>query len=730
MKKSGQLLASNVHFEPVSHSPLNTLGNGDLQLSHFEKKQVPDKRPISEVKRLGVEFSSNTNESLSRKPTLSSTTRISRRSTIASTSEEDKANLENSEVEKHSIASETLSFLDGDSPNDIDNAQIATKKKTQEFRHVFKNMSELEKLVAAFSCALLKEILVQGKLYLTQNYLCFNSNILGWVTNLIIPLQEVIQIEKKSTVLLFPNGMAITTLHQKYVFATFHSRDAAFDLITKVWKKSLQDDKHTKKAPKLKRRMTSKLVGARKLVLETSEWSDDEGLFSDPGDDLQLLPLSDETSDEDRYNVMTRSLAKRRTRTFKNDDEADRNSHDLDFEVDVDAEQSSNESEEISKSPKRGDSFKGFENPGPAKHSATSFDYQKSSNDVLIIEKTFSAPLGVVVNMLYGADNSFYIKFLEDLKNFDIEKEKITDLTSKLKSRKYAYTKPLSGPIGPKQTKCNITESLEKCDFTSYCEAQQITQTPDVPLGSSFKIKTLLLFAWGENNTTKMTVYTSIEWISKSWLKSAIEKGSIDGQKQSMTTLAKSISDALSSKSGISSLGSKKKRKQAAANDQPPSTVDETKTEPEAPPSFFELLLKLLENVGLRMPFKIPLLDDMLIGGMVLMCSSLIYSLVLVWAVRDKHDIRISKSDGINIIKVNGRPYNLVPTTDTYLSDVDKKQKIESQMWEWIISRTGEDVNPYLHHVREDRPNQSYSEFEELVSLTRKRLDEVYFKLV
>ena len=57
-------------------------------------------------------------------------------------------------------------------------------------------------------------------MYLSDHYVCFNSNILGWVTNLVIPLQEVIQIEKIDGSFI-PNGIVIRTLHQKYVFATF-----------------------------------------------------------------------------------------------------------------------------------------------------------------------------------------------------------------------------------------------------------------------------------------------------------------------------------------------------------------------------------------------------------------------------------------------------------------------------------------------------------------------------
>ena len=34
-----------------------------------------------------------------------------------------------------------------------------------------------------FSCALVRDILVQGRLYLTENYCCFHSTILRWETS-------------------------------------------------------------------------------------------------------------------------------------------------------------------------------------------------------------------------------------------------------------------------------------------------------------------------------------------------------------------------------------------------------------------------------------------------------------------------------------------------------------------------------------------------------------------
>lgn len=34
-----------------------------------------------------------------------------------------------------------------------------------------------------YGCALQKEILVQGRLFISENHVCFNANIFGWVTN-------------------------------------------------------------------------------------------------------------------------------------------------------------------------------------------------------------------------------------------------------------------------------------------------------------------------------------------------------------------------------------------------------------------------------------------------------------------------------------------------------------------------------------------------------------------
>ncbi len=79
------------------------------------------------------------------------------------------------------------------------------------------------------------------------------------------------------------------------------------------------------------------------------------------------------------------------------------------------------------------------------------------------------------------------------------------------KSRHYTYTKPPSGPIGPKANKCIIDDKLIDYDFEKYILVEQDTSTPDVPSGNSFKVKTKMFMSWAANNSTRIYVVTSVE---------------------------------------------------------------------------------------------------------------------------------------------------------------------------------------------------------------------------
>ncbi|KAI9493531.1 GRAM domain-containing protein [Zychaea mexicana] len=114
---------------------------------------------------------------------------------------------------------------------------LASAKRNVEFHTLFRSVPELDPLIEFYKCALHKEILLQGHIYITEHHLCFNANIFGWVTNLVIAFSEITSIEKRMTAMIIPNGIQVSTIHAKHVFASFMSRDMAFDQMYKVWQK-------------------------------------------------------------------------------------------------------------------------------------------------------------------------------------------------------------------------------------------------------------------------------------------------------------------------------------------------------------------------------------------------------------------------------------------------------------------------------------------------------------
>ncbi|XP_010692054.2 protein VASCULAR ASSOCIATED DEATH 1, chloroplastic isoform X1 [Beta vulgaris subsp. vulgaris] len=133
----------------------------------------------------------------------------------------------NSSEQPDSI-SRALSFSrNGDS-------QSADLLKSEEYRQLFRLPSE-EVLLQDFNCALQENILLQGHMYLFEHYICFYSNIFGFETKKIIPLQDVTAVRRAKTAGIFPNAIEIEATGKKHFFASFLSRDEAFKLIDDGW---------------------------------------------------------------------------------------------------------------------------------------------------------------------------------------------------------------------------------------------------------------------------------------------------------------------------------------------------------------------------------------------------------------------------------------------------------------------------------------------------------------
>ncbi|XP_017855148.1 protein Aster-B isoform X3 [Drosophila busckii] len=115
------------------------------------------------------------------------------------------------------------------------------KSRAEDFKKLFKDVPNEERLIVDYSCALQRDILVQGRLYVSQNYVCFHANIFTWETYVSIKWKDVTAITKEKTALVIPNAISIATAKDKYFFATFASRDKSFLMLFRVWQNTLMN---------------------------------------------------------------------------------------------------------------------------------------------------------------------------------------------------------------------------------------------------------------------------------------------------------------------------------------------------------------------------------------------------------------------------------------------------------------------------------------------------------
>lgn len=108
-------------------------------------------------------------------------------------------------------------------------------KSNQQYHKLFKDIPMEEMVLKVCSCALQRDLLLQGRLYISPNWLCFHASLFGKDIKVVIPVLSVQIIKKHKMARLLPNGLAITTsTSQKYVFVSLLSRDSVYDLLRRV----------------------------------------------------------------------------------------------------------------------------------------------------------------------------------------------------------------------------------------------------------------------------------------------------------------------------------------------------------------------------------------------------------------------------------------------------------------------------------------------------------------
>ncbi|KAK6905297.1 hypothetical protein I203_106119 [Kwoniella mangroviensis CBS 8507] len=346
---------------------------------------------------------------------------------------------------------------DDDSDSDLDDDlpvtgfAVASNRRNADFHTLFPSIDEGDYLIEDYGCALSKDILLQGRLYVSENHLCFHANILGWVTDVVVAFADIRTIEKKMTALVIPNAIQVSTGNAKYTFASLIARDSTYDVMMNIWR-----------------------LCNPNAVMSSVSLANTNNLGSRPGSVV---------GDED--------------------------------------------------GPATGGSGAGggTTSKGHAPTQCACGKEGKHYNETAL-ETTFPSTPEKIYELMFNS--AWFKNFLSDnqkLRDIECSEWRPISPSNSLLTRSASYIKPLNGSIGPKQTKCHITDEHEHLDFDDYISLITTTKTPDVPSGGVFSVKTRTCLMWAGRNSTKVVVTTTVEWTGKSWVKGIIEKSAIEGQK-------------------------------------------------------------------------------------------------------------------------------------------------------------------------------------------------------
>jgi hypothetical protein len=392
---------------------------------------------------------------------------------------------------------------------------VANPKRNRDFHNTFKSVPEDDYLIEDYAAALQRDILLQGRLYISEGHICFWSNIFGYVTTLVMSFDEVISVEKKNTAMIFQNGIGIQTLHARNNFASLLARDTTYDLIVNIWKISHPNLKssyqgnpidgpgtgdRTEKAPSI----AADDSASEEVYDEDVEDDDDDDDDERDGSVLEAREGSVAGSDV----VENVKSTVRKTSAM----------------VSAGLGSTTAKAAEAAEAAVSG-SATTSDFPGPATHGPTDCGDQASHCEKTLMDTVLPAPLGKIYSLMFGpASGTFMRKWLvEDQKCLDLQLEDDKKgLGPDRKTLNFSYIKPLGGSIGPKQTKCIISETLEQFDLEKAVTVACSTQNPDVPSGNVFCVKTRYCLMWAAGNSTRLIITCVIEWSGKSWLKGEI----------------------------------------------------------------------------------------------------------------------------------------------------------------------------------------------------------------
>lgn len=406
-------------------------------------------------------------------------------------------------------------------PNDLqehDFAMYTGKQNYQimEFQELFRLPFD-EVLLEDFSCAIKTSNMIwHGRMYLSPNFVCFYSNILGKKNKLVLKGSDIAKAEQKS-ILMIPNALLVTMADEtQHFFTSFglggsQHRDEAFQWIEQIrsttsldYAKSQRNKARIKEAARQKDKNTQ--TGSAVNIHNKNEW---DKIYNEQEEEINHINPSPDTPSSKQ----------------------------------VESQETAKPESSPEKPPRKISPRKARHPPAttPAKKSppSTTADDSKTDTDevelIKIHEDVFPVSITEFKKKLLDDECAYsLLDFQLALGNKD---GKISSWSEgERKTREIEFTMKLQGfSIGPDSCRVYRTQRLQQIGDNFLLVSA--TSTPDVPFGDCFHVLEQWEIVAKGSKECAVTVSVGVKFLKMSW-KLKMLKGTIESRSTEDSTSA------------------------------------------------------------------------------------------------------------------------------------------------------------------------------------------------
>ncbi|RZF43627.1 hypothetical protein LSTR_LSTR009224 [Laodelphax striatellus] len=374
------------------------------------------------------------------------------------------------------------------------------KSRCIDFKRIFSDViPSNDRLIADYACALQREILVQGRLYASLEYVCFYANIFRWETKVYVKWEDVRAINREKTAYVIPNAIQIHTEHEKYFLTSFISRDKTYGMLFRLWQNALSEQPFSR----------ADIFNLVKLCYgsgtDLSYSSEDDELVAM---DQKLMRSTSQASDKPAKPLELTTNEKGLREIMPSLVNAE-----------VEIAEKTNEEPIICPVPHEGR---------------------------LVLKSDFNVDVDKLFDLLF-TESEFFINFHKSRKNTDLKFTPwLLKSDSNQKVRTFRLNVPVNQPLGPKS--CHVKESQVLSKLSQPGELYIIdaeTSNYGVPYADTFYVDFHYCLLKTSSKTSSLTVHSQVMYRKSVWglIKNFIEKNVWAGVEDSFNHLLKSLNE-------------------------------------------------------------------------------------------------------------------------------------------------------------------------------------------